>query len=84
MKSLNKKLLFPVIVAVLSILLSVFVAMYVMGEKCDNDIKNVNDVIKRYGGINTDDNIFQQLGKDGCADLSKSTKGFITTGIQSP
>jgi flagellar basal body-associated protein FliL len=52
--------------------------MYNDTSKCDDEITQVNQVINSTGSIDANDTLFQQLGTDGCVDISKAT-GMITT-----
>ncbi len=48
--------------------------------KCDDEIAQVNAVINSTGSIDANDTLVQQLGTDGCADISK-VQGLVTTPI---
>ena len=55
-----------------------------ISEKCDADISAINHKINQTGGISSNDELYQKLGIDGCADLSKSPRGIITSEIHTP
>jgi hypothetical protein len=60
----------------------VWQTMYNDATKCDDDITQVNAVINDTGSIDSTDPLFQQLGTDGCIDISKFS-GQVSTIIPS-
>lgn len=69
-------------IVLIGVVIAIWISMYNVGEKCANDIDAINHVIKTKGGIDTNSKTWQQIGIDGCADLSKSTKGYITKEVK--
>jgi hypothetical protein len=51
--------------------------LYSDTTKCDDEISQVNGIINSTGSIDANDTLVQQLGVDGCADLSKIS-GVVT------
>lgn len=84
---MKNKELFPIISLVVIIgAVTFWVFMYYdpITSKCDDDIQAVNNKINQTGFISTNDPMFLKLGTDGCADLSQSTHGMITSKIAPP